>query len=66
MGARVKVPFSFSVDSRTTGVPKYKMPGVIVRWLTGPLSGALTDSMLVTWPTIGGRYFGACRSVHGY
>jgi hypothetical protein len=65
MGARLNVPSSFSVDSKTTGVPKYKMLGVTARWLTGPLPAALACSMLVTGPTIGGRHFGARRSIHG-
>lgn len=33
----VGVPSEFSVDSSTTGVPKYRMLGVMVTWLTGAL-----------------------------
>ena len=29
IGARLAEPFSFSVDSSTTGVPKYRMLGVM-------------------------------------
>ena len=35
MGARLKEPFSFSVERSTTGVPKYKMAGVMVTWPVG-------------------------------
>ena len=34
IGARLNEPFSFTVLFKTTGVPRYKMEGVIETWVT--------------------------------
>ncbi|MDX3373810.1 hypothetical protein PV390_05255 [Streptomyces sp. ME02-6991-2A] len=41
IGARLKEPFSFSVESSTTGVPKYRMLGSMAAWAADVLSGVV-------------------------
>src|SRR5262245_48801159 len=63
MGARLKEPFSFSVDSSTTGVPKYKMVGAMVTWPAVRAADTSVDGGAFMLPTIGRRHFGAGRTV---
>ena len=63
MGARLKEPFSFSVERSTTGVPKYKMAGVIVTWAVGSAADRTADGWAFMEPTIECGRFGADRTV---
>ena len=63
MGARLKEPFSFSVDTSTTGVPKYKMAGVMVTWPAGQAAGEAGGGWAFTEPTIERGRFGPGRTV---
>jgi hypothetical protein len=63
MGARLTEPSSFSVDRRTTGVPKYRIVGVMVTWPAGQAVGTPTAGLSFMRPTIGRGLFGAGRTV---
>src|SRR6202042_3086879 len=62
MGARLKEPFSFSVDRSTTGVPKYKMAGAMATWPAGPAAGMTADGWAFMEPTVERGHFGAGRT----
>jgi hypothetical protein len=61
----LKEPPAFSVDRSTTGVPKYKMVGVMAMWPAGRATGATVGGEVFMTPTIGCRLFGARRTVRG-
>ncbi|GLW68085.1 hypothetical protein Kpho02_03840 [Kitasatospora phosalacinea] len=65
IGARLKVPSSFSVESSTTGVPKYRMLGVMVRWSADVARGTLLGVAVFMGSTVGRGHFDVRRSVAG-
>ncbi|GAA0463067.1 hypothetical protein GCM10009544_26940 [Streptomyces stramineus] len=46
----MKEPSSFSVESSTTGVPKYRMLGVMVTWSAEVSAGALSGVRVFMGP----------------
>jgi hypothetical protein len=63
MGARLKEPLSFSVDRSTTGVPKYKMGGVMITWPAAGSAGAGAGGGMLMPPTVGRGLFGVRRTI---
>ena len=63
MGARLTEPFSFCVVRSTTGVPKYRMVGVMVTWRLRLAVGTTADCSAFMLATIGRAFFGADRTM---